>query len=317
MPYLVKNNGQIGEVLVVIPVKNEARYIARCLKAVLDQEYPPVAIVVVDNGSVDNTKEIVRKMPGVVMLEKNGTIGSVRNFGSRFVSSQYIAFLDGDCVPPPLWLQTGVELLQDEHIACVGFPASSPVPQDSWVAKTWHMMSSSAKYRGSCYVDWLSSFNLIIKRDVFEKIGGFQETLETCEDYELGVRLNKYARILFSDALTVRHLGVVSSLKEFFEKELWRGRGNLQQLKDNKEGIKGVVGILVPFFYLLSTLFLLMLCFWELKFLFLFLIIWIGLPLLLACRKLRRISEIRFLPKMIVLASVYLYARGLALVFRK
>ena len=318
MPFLVDNNEQEVEVLVVIPVKNESRYIARCLKAVFSQEYKSFAVVVVDNGSSDNTMEIVRRMTGATLLEKkNGTIGSVRNFGAQSIASQYIAFLDGDCVPPPSWLQAGVELLQDEQIACVGFHASSPGPQDSWVARTWHMMSSSAKYKASCYVDWLSSFNLIIKREAFEEIGGFYEALETCEDYDLGIRLNKYFRVFFSDALAVQHLGVVSSLKEFFEKELWRGKSNLQQLKDNKEGLKGIVGILVPFFYLLSTVFLLLLCLWKQNFFPLFLLIWAGLPLVFACRKLKRIGEIRFLPQMIVLASVYLYARGLALVLRK
>ncbi len=308
-------NYQENDVLVVIPAKNEEQYIASCLEAVVSQDYPSFDIVVVDNGSTDTTKQIVQEMFGVTLLEKEvGTISSVRNLGAKSTLSKYIAFLDGDCVPPALWLQKGVEMLQEEDVVCVGFPASPPDSDEAWVPKTWHMMSSCAKHKTSCYVTWLSSFNLIIKRDEFEKVGGFNETLETCEDFDLGVRLSKNSRLFFSDFLSVQHLGVVRSLKEFFQKELWRGKSNLQQLKTCNEGLMGWLGVIVPFFYLLSSAFLLIASFLVPQILLLFFAVLIGLPLVFACRRLKNIGQIRLLPKMIVLASAYLFARGMAIV---
>jgi glycosyltransferase involved in cell wall biosynthesis len=306
-----------NDILVVIPAKNESKYITSCLEAVQFQDYPSFEIVVVDNGSTDTTMNIVAGFPGVTLLEKEGgTISSVRNFGSKYASSEYIAFLDGDCVPPASWLQTGVELLQDERISSVGFPASSPDSAESWVVTTWHMMSSSAKHETSCYVDWLSSFNLIMKRVAFEEVGGFDESLETCEDFDLGMKLSKHSRLLFNDTLTVQHLGVVSSLQEFFRKELWRGKSNLQQLKRNKEGMKGIIGVIVPFFYVISILFLCILSFWSPKFFLLLLVVLISLPFAFACRRLKEMEQVRFLPKMLLLASVYLFARGLAVIWK-
>ncbi|PHR27538.1 MAG: hypothetical protein COA36_08890 [Desulfotalea sp.] len=303
-------------ILVVVPAKNEERYIKCCLDAVLCQDYSSFNVVVVDNGSVDKTVKIVKQIPEVVLLKKkDGTISSLRNFGAKYASSKYIAFLDGDSVPPSSWLKTGIEVIQDEKVSCVGFSASRPDARACWVVKTWALMSSSAKHNRSCYVHWLSSFNLIIERKAFEKIGGFDESLETCEDYDLGLRLSKFSRLFFSDSLSVEHLGVVSSLREFFQKELWRGKSNFQQLKISRDGLVGLLGVIVPFCYLVFSIMLIVISFWNLQVLLLFVVLF-GFPLVFACRRLKSVEQVRFLPKMLVLASVYLYARGMAIFWR-
>ena len=100
------NPKQSPTVSFVIPAKNEVGYIDRCLDAIqkmktLDMK---IEIVVVDNGSTDNTIDIVKAYGAIVATKNNGTIGSLRNFGARLSSGDFIAFLDADCIVPEDWL---------------------------------------------------------------------------------------------------------------------------------------------------------------------------------------------------------------------
>lgn len=305
-----------GDVLIVIPAKNEGMHIKSCLEAVCEQDYDrnSVTIVVVDNGSTDDTIEKIRDFQGINLLTKaHGTISSVRNIGATFIQSKYIAFLDGDCVPPKSWLSQGIELLQEKDVSCVGFPSSPPAENDSWVAKTWHLMSSSAKHSGTCDVRWLSSFNLILKRIYFEQIGGFDESLETCEDADFGAKLARVSRLTCSDKLNVRHLGVVHTLKDFFHKEMWRGKSNWSHFKKSTDKKKDSISVFVPLIYILFSVILSGLSLFKPALISTTVLFVVFLPLAFSLKKIRTWRAMKRLPAMIILAAVYLCARGLAL----
>lgn len=301
-------------ITIVIPVKNEENYIARCLQAVLNQEHESFNVIVVDNGSTDNTVKIVKEFHDVTLLEKkDGTIASVRNYGASQSRSDFIAFLDGDCVPPSQWIKTGLALLIEKEASCVGFTASAPNASENWVSRTWHILSSSSTHDSSCYVNWLSSFNLIVKRNCFEEINGFDESLETCEDYDLGRRLSGSSKLWFSRELSIQHLGTVNSLKQFFLKELWRGKSSLKQAKTTSSGFKSILGIIIPIFYsIISVLILIGSVFFPFLFTY-FLLFLLFLPSLYALRRLKKLSHLKKYPLMVLLSFVYLFARGIAI----
>ena len=250
-------------VSIVIPAKNEGKYIRRCLNSVINLDYhkDKMEIIVIDNNSSDSTLSIAREFEDVKVFEKkDGTIGAVRNYGASCSVGSIIAFLDGDCVPDEEWLKKGVgHLIENKDICCVGFTVGSPQNKDSWIEKTWYKMGSSSKHSGICNVKWLSSFNLILNREEFLNVGGFDERLETCEDVELGYKLSEISRLLYSDELEVRHLGNAKTLKEFFLKEMWRGKSNFKSYLQNKNYFKDFPSVFMPVGYVLLVLILLVL----------------------------------------------------------
>lgn len=246
-------------VSVIIPARNEECYIRQCLESVLTQTYPRdrMEVLVVDNGSSDATPRIAEELlqtdgRGRVLHKVGGTIASVRNHGWRHAKGEILAFLDGDSVVESEWLKKGIKLLQSESdISCVGFAVAPPAPSESWAERTWFPISSSGKHRGTKAVRWLSSFNLLLRRDFFEQIGGFDESLVTCEDADLGNRLSTFSRLIFSDSSRVRHLGTVKSVREFLCKEYWRGQNSIRSFLKSKIKSSELLSVFVPSTYLI------------------------------------------------------------------
>lgn len=321
------NDGKLVPfVSVIIPAYNEEAFIRMCLNSVLAQDYPPnrFEVLLVDNGSKDLTLQIADELlvagnRGHVLHKLGGTIASVRNFGWNHAKGEVLAFLDADSVVEAGWLREGVAILKSaKDISCVGFSAAPPLQEDSWVERTWFPISSSGKNRGTISVSWLSSFNLILSKDFFEQVGGFDETLVTCEDAELGSRLSSISRLIFSDKCRVRHLGGVKTVKEFIRKEYWRGQNSLRSLLKSENKMHELMSVAVPATYLIITaLFLITVIIsfatemgFVLPFLmFLFIVL---VPVLLALR-----SGI-WNPKQLLFTSavymIYLLSRGVALV---
>lgn len=326
---MTENKVEKPAITVVIPVKNEEHHICQCLNAVCNQTYPSdlCRIVVVDNGSSDNTIPLVKpfEKAGRVQLlfREGGTIAGVRNFGASFVDTRYIAFLDGDCVPAPDWLETGIRLLENTKGAgCVGFVGLPPGIGASWVEQTWHHLCSTGRAKGSITVNWLSSFNLIMRNGLFRKVGGFDETLATCEDADLGYRLSGHAKLILSDESTVCHLDEPKTLSGFFWKELWRGKGNLRNFLRSPQKKKDFVSLAVPVAYCLVfivgiiaalahhlTLNQAMRAVSLGSFLVLLVV-----PLLNVFYKTRRLLNMQETVMSYFLSMVYLIARGLAIV---
>lgn len=307
---------------IVIPVKNEGKFVRECLNAVTKMNYPreKYEIIVVDNDSSDNSREYINEYERIILLEKKeGSIGAIRNFGAKHASGDIIAFLDGDCVPDKNWLKVGCHyLMMDEDISCIGFAVATPSSNVSWVEKTWYKMSSGSKYKGTCNVSWLSSFNLIIRKNAFLKVGGFDESLETCEDADLGFKLSKISKLIFSDKITIEHLGTVKTVTKLFLKELWRGKGNLKSFLQNDNKMENITSVFIPVIYLSLVLLLCVLLFLyvvgigDITIINLTGMIVIFVPILLAIIK-QKTYQLVEISRVAFLYFIYLCARGLAI----
>ena len=102
-------------VSVIIPVYNRAQYIKDCLDSVINQTYKAYEIIVVDDGSTDNLREIlVPYMDKIQYIYKqNGGPSSARNAGTKVSNGEYIAFLDADDMWLPEKLELQIELLKE------------------------------------------------------------------------------------------------------------------------------------------------------------------------------------------------------------
>jgi hypothetical protein len=111
-------------------------------------------------------------------------------------------------------------------VAAVGAPYYGP-PNGTWVQRAYDAMRQRPK--GQQDVEWLGSGSLAIWRRVFDELGGFDATLEACEDVDLCKRVRRHGhRLVADERLVTMHSGDPATLRALFLGELWRGRDNLR-----------------------------------------------------------------------------------------
>lgn len=217
----------------IVPALNEERHIGRCLDSIRGLQLPEnvqgVEIIVVDNRSTDRTAEISRAGGAIVEDVVPGRPSCARNAGVRRSKGEWLAFIDADCELPSNWLTVcGAHLLGDEKVVAAAGVMQGPAGNASWVERSWYEIGHRSGTTSVRNVRWLPTFNLLVKRDAFDAAGGFDESLATCEDCDLGYRLEKLGTLVVDPRAQVVHRGESRSLGELFRREAWRTRGNVQ-----------------------------------------------------------------------------------------
>ncbi|WP_169309259.1 glycosyltransferase family 2 protein [Desulforhopalus sp. IMCC35007] len=309
-------------VSIVVPAKNEELYISRCLQGVLESTYrsDSIEIVVVDNGSIDQTPHIAASLDAKVLTRNNGSIASMRNYGAQMASGEILGFVDADCIVHPDWLAKGVShLMTDESIYAVGAPESAPVVGATWVETTWSGLKHGAPpANGLLLSTWCASGALLIRKADFLKIGGFNEQLTTCEDADLGSRLSKFGAIVIDFSVPFQHLRGSKTLIELFRREMWRGRDNITGFISHGMSLQEFPSVVVPllfFFCLVGGIFSYMVNIWFqndiLSFIYLISLSSITLlPLMMMVKKMVFGSSIVNVFRNYIVCFVYLLARG-------
>jgi glycosyltransferase involved in cell wall biosynthesis len=311
---------------IIIPALNEENYINRCLKAImkLNKGNMDLEIIVVDNGSTDKTIEISKSYGAKVLIKREGTIASLRNYGAKNSKGDLIAFLDADCIVPEDWLEKALNYFGNNSKVILGFRLVVPADAN-WIARCWDLLFSKRDVTSE--VKWLPTGNMIMKRDAFLSVDGFNETLETNEDCDFCFRINdKGNKIVSSSKTSVTHLRPPQSLSAIFKKELWHGKEVLKvfiediyRSKDlNIFHTKNIKVVLYAFFYLLCLIFLLFsfalaLVTKTVVPLFIAVSLPIIVSLLLTLKYMRSTKAFHMMPGMAVLLMVYGFARGISL----
>lgn len=214
---------------IIVPALNAEKYMNRCLESLVSLDYPKdrYEIIIVDNGSSDGTVGIVKKYGVQIFTKDHCTISALRNYGASCAKGEILAFIDADCVAPKNWLKNAASMLEESGRGAVG--CWYALPKDpAFAEKIWDVqMGWRRDVAGPA--DWVPSGDLIVKREVFEKVRGFNEALITAEDVDICERIQREGMDVFSHpVLAVQHLGNPKSVKEFFMKEYWRGKGVAQ-----------------------------------------------------------------------------------------
>lgn len=178
---------------VIIPVWNSAPLLRRCLEAISAQTLSRnnFEIIVIDNGSTDDSAEVARSVPGVKVLSEPRPGSYVaRNQGVREALGKYIAFTDADCVPASDWLEQA--LAAARHHPEAGVIAGqielfeegeSDGPAFSDYERLFSFPQVHAA-RGNCATaNWMSPYL------VFEQLGGFDERLKSGGDRQMALRI--------------------------------------------------------------------------------------------------------------------------------
>jgi len=189
-------------VSVITPARDAAATLPALLDALAAQDHDDFEVVIVDDGSTDQTRAIASAHP-VVTEVVNGTgrgPGAARNAGVARAQGEVLAFTDADCLPEPDWLRRGLEALEGADLVQGRVEAAGPV---GWFDRTVRVERFSHLYETA---------NLFLKRELFERIGGFEPWLsparskELAEDVWLGWRVRRAGgRVAFAEQAVVKH----------------------------------------------------------------------------------------------------------------
>jgi glycosyltransferase involved in cell wall biosynthesis len=211
-----------------VPVRNDAARLNGCLRSIQASRAPGAAIdiLVVDHGSTDGSADIARRRGIPVMTMSGGSVAALRNAGGDRAVGDVLAFVDADNEVDPGWTTAAVESLMSNGVGAVGALYDAPADA-TWVQRAYGYLRGRA--RGRRDAEWLASGNLAIRKDVFDEIGGFDPSLDTCEDVDLCNRIRSRGwRVLADARLRSVHYGDPRTLLDVFRGELWRGRDNLR-----------------------------------------------------------------------------------------
>lgn len=236
----------------VIPVRNGAAFLGRCLASIRSATLSADAyeIVVADNGSTDTSAEIARAAGARVISLPNVNVATVRNQAAHKAQGPILAFVDADHEIDPEWPRIALALLEQPGVVAVGAPYVAP-PDGNWVQQAYDSFRSRGQTTEE--IDWLPSGNLAVSRTAFERVGGFDAALETCEDVDLCQRLRQSGgRILADPRLRSIHRGDPRSLGAVFRGELWRGRDNLRVSLRSPLTVRSMPSVLIPVLDLLA-----------------------------------------------------------------
>ncbi len=192
-------------VSVIIPTYNRAHLIKRSIKSVLNQTYQNLEIIVVDDGSTDDTKEIIESFNEnrikYIQHKQNKGAAAARNTGIKCSKADFIAFQDSD----DEWLSEKLE----KEIDAFG---DSTVNVGVVYSGLWYIKNNEKKYvphlqiakkEGNVHNELLAgnfvSGLTVIRKTCFEKVGLFNESLPSLEDWELYIRISKHFCFKFID----------------------------------------------------------------------------------------------------------------------
>jgi glycosyltransferase involved in cell wall biosynthesis len=242
----------------IIPARNEAEMLPSTLDSI--GRHAAVIggyeVIVVDNLSTDGTGGIAAGKGARVITSNAGTIAASRNLGVRNSHADIFIFLDADVTLTREWSLAAPDIL--DNVARNPFLLSGSDCRigDSagWVTRTWFDapgLKTSGLYIGSAH--------LIISRILFERLGGFDETLKTGEDYDICSRARTIgAQLVKAPALKVIHHGVPRSAIEFLRREMWHGLGDTQSIKSISRSKVALTALAFTALHMAALLFLLL-----------------------------------------------------------
>lgn len=202
MPERLDSTENFPLVSVVTPTYNQAKYLAETIESVLSQTYPNIEYIVLDDGSTDNTQDVLKKFGGRIRHERHANIGQAQtlNKGWNLCKGKYIGYLSSDDLLYPSAVSELVALLEKEQSIVCAFPDSNLIDDSSRVVKRNVCRPfdlSDTVVRQECYI----GPGAIFRKTALDLLGGWRTDLKLAPDREFWIRISSLGRIEMCDSV--------------------------------------------------------------------------------------------------------------------
>tara|TARA_R110001599_G_scaffold262322_1_gene462803 strand:+ start:3408 stop:4340 length:933 start_codon:yes stop_codon:yes gene_type:complete len=230
----------------VVPAYNERKYIDACLLSIRngsDKYGVEAEIIVIDNGSTDNTVSLAKKYTDNIISIDRSNVSSARNLGASKATHDVISFIDADIELTSEWFSNLVKIygkneLNTLHLTGWFYSVRS---NGSWIERFWFKNLKDKLLAGG---------NILTTKTAFNHVGGFNERLDTGEDYDYCARsIEAGVDYCPNQGFKAIHLGFPRDVKNFVRREVWHGQGDFYNLKTF---IGSPVALISVFYVLLS-----------------------------------------------------------------
>lgn len=183
-------------VTVIIPTYNRAQLVTKAIESVLDQTYSNLEILVIDDHSTDNTKEIIEKIDDdrikYLLNERTKGAQGARNTGLIKAKGEWIAFLDSD----DIWLENKLQIQVTQLIK-----KNKQFCHSNWYVENGNKTTVHKKNINNILkINYIGTFSsVVLSKGLIEKIGLLDENLESCQDWDYWIRVCQHVKPLYID----------------------------------------------------------------------------------------------------------------------
>ncbi len=249
------------KISVIVPVFNRPALILRALNSILEQTHRPYEMIVVDDGSTDNTYSVLEAYQRsldlkefslhVLRLDRNHGVSFARNRGIQRATGDWIALLDSDDQWLPKRLELQVELLEREpHLQLVH-------GEEIWIRSgvrvnphKKHLKEGGRIFSRSTELCLISPSAVLLRKSLWKEMGGFDETFPVCEDYDLWLKVTSLYEVGFvSQPIIMKYGGHTDQLsRRTVAMDYWRVRSlnrilEIRNLGPDEERV--VLGVII------------------------------------------------------------------------
>jgi len=231
------------EISVIIPAYNAQKTIKRCLEGVLNQKInKKYEVIVVDDGSTDETVKVVSKFPVKLIKQKHQGPAKARNLGAKKSKGNIIVFTDSDCIPPKNWLKELTKLFSNPGIVGVSGTYKTK-NKNNLIARLvgYQIERRHERMKKMDRIDFVGTYNCAYRKRIFFKFGGFNTKFKTSsgEDPDLSYKISKKGyKIVFQPSAYVSHYHV-DSLTKYLKQKFWRAYWRVLLYSRHKEKMIG------------------------------------------------------------------------------
>lgn len=243
---------------VIVPVYNGEKIITECIQSLLNLDYPKekLEIIIVDNNSNDNTKNIIKNYPVKYLFERKSGSYNARNMGIKNSNGEILAFTDSDCIADKNWIKYLIRNFNDPRTGGVGGNVIAFQPEsivEKYQSKTALIQENFVKEKPP----YIVTANAAYPRDALIKIGLFDGSLYSGGDADIGWRLHWAGyEIKYEPNAVVYHKHrstIFSMAKQYFK----YGMGYTIYFKKNRERLnKRTIIDVLPYIIIFKSLFM-------------------------------------------------------------